>query len=401
MKVLFVLEQLNIGGPQKSLLGMMENIDFEKHEIDVLLMQNEGKLAQYMDNRVNVLNAPEIIDAFTFPVNRVKKSLMTFWHVGGIRLFFDALILLVKHTVTKNCMNVQRQKFWVRNKKYLPELEKEYDIAFGYSPVMSTYYVADCVKAEKKCHWVRCDYRILDMDRTIEEAYFKRMNGIVAVSQMCRDIFTDVFPCVKKCATFFYNFIPTGFYKSLPQVSFREKKSDDEVRIITVTRVDMFKGLDIALEACALLKDKIEFTWHIVGDGNSREYFEEKAKELEVADKVVFLGFQLNVLSCLEQSDIFVHPSLTEGKSNAVDEAKAFGMPVIVTNYPTVTEQIMDEVTGLICEMNGSAVASAILRVIDNRELAGRLKDNCKENKQLNETPDQLFNRIVQGDYSR
>lgn len=399
MKILFVLEQLNIGGPQKSLLGLLENIDYENNAVDVLLLQNEGKLVEFLDKRVNLLKAPDMVDAFTFPVKRVKKTLFTFFHDGGIKLFLSGFSLLLRHALTKNCMNVQRQKFWKKNKRYLPVLEKEYDIAFGYSPVMSTYYVVDCVKAHHKCHWVRCDYRILDMDKQIEAEYFRKTSGIIAVSKMCRDIFTEEFPFTKKNATFFYNFIPLSFYNGLPDVNFVPRKSTDEVRLITIARIDMQKGLDIVLNACMALNSEIPYTWYIAGDGPSRKYYESKAKEMGISDRLIFLGFQLNVLSCLKQSDIFVLPSRTEGKSNAVDEAKYCGMPIVVTNYSTATEQITDGETGLICEMNGTAVASSVLRIVNNKNLAKTLSENCHSRSQMNEMPDHLFDRIKGNKY--
>lgn len=399
MKILFVLEQLNIGGPQKSLLGLLENIDCEANEIDVLLLQNEGRLCKYLEGKATLLRAPDIVDAFTFPVKRIKKTLLTFLHEGGFKLFVEAFLLLCRHALTKSSMNVERQKFWNKNKQYLPVLPKNYDIAFGYSPVMSTYYVVDCVKARFKCHWVRCDYRILDMDKKIEETYFRNTDGVVAVSSMCADIFKEEFPFLKERVTFFYNFIPIAFYDRLPRVNFSPRKSADEIRIITIARMDKFKGVNMALEACLLLKEKASFTWYFVGDGPSKDDYQNKAKEMGLDDQVIFLGFQLNVLSCLKQSDIFVLPSLTEGKSNAVDEAKYCGIPVIVTNYPTATEQITHGETGLICGMSGKEIAEAILCMAGDKCLKERLTQNCAARSQINEKPFHLFERIMENKY--
>ncbi len=396
MKILFVLEQLNIGGPQKSLLGLLENIDCEANEIDVLLLQNEGSLSKYLDGRANLLRAPDIIDAFTFPVKRIKKTLFTFLREGGFKLFGSAFILLCRHAFTKSSMNVERQKFWKKNKRYLPALQRNYDIAFGYAPVMSTYYIVDCVKARFKCHWVRCDYRILDMDKEIEEEYFNKTEGIVAVSKLCADIFKDEFPLIKERVTFFYNFIPIGFYDKLPKVNFPSKKSADEIRIITIARMDGLKGVNMALDACLILQEKVSFTWYFVGDGPCKNEFQNSAKEMGLEKQAVFLGFQLNVLSCLRQSDIFVLPSLTEGKSNAVDEAKYCGIPIVVTNYPTAAEQIVHGETGLICGMSGKEIADAILHIIDNKYLAKRMAENCAAAKQINEMPFHLFERIME-----
>ena len=157
--------------------------------------------------------------------------------------------------------------------------------------------------------------------------------------------------------------------------------------------------MNLILEACELLREKISFTWYIAGDGPARRFYEKKCKKAGLEKELIFMGFQLNMLSCLKQSDLFVLPSATEGKSNAVDEARDYGMPVIVTNYPTAGEQITDGETGLICDMTGADLAAKILRVAADRNLAERLTDNCRKMKQIHETPQQLFERIVCGCY--
>lgn len=394
MKILFVLEQLNIGGPQKSLLGLLENIDYSKCSIDVLLMQNEGKLLEYLNPEVKLLKAPDIIEAFTFPVKHIKRTLLTFLKFGGLKLFLSGFILLVKHTISNNCMNVQRQKFWKTHKNCLPLLEGEYDIAFGYSPVMSTYYVRDCVNSKKKYHWIRCDYRILNMDREIEKEYFKSLDGVVAVSSMCRDIFVHIFPFTEKHSTYFYNYIPTNFYGKLPTAILPSKEYQNEVRLITVARVEKNKGIDLVVDACALLKNKINFKWIIVGDGPDRKEFEKSVKQKRLDKQLMFIGFQLNVYSCLKQSDIFVLPSRTEGKSNAVDEAKQIGIPIIVTNYPTVSEQITNEQTGLVCQMSSESLCKAVLRIVNDSDLKKKMAINCRIESKKHEMPNHLFARL-------
>lgn len=397
-KILFVLEQMNIGGPQKSLLGLLDHIDFENNKVYILTMKNEGMLLRYLDGRVAIIHAPALYDAYTFPVNRIRKTLKTLFKEGGWGLSVRAFLMLLKHMLLHNSMSIQRQKFWMENHQYLPSIKEEFDIAFGYSTGLATYCVVDCVKAKYKCHWVRSDYRTLNLDTSIEEHYFKQVDGVVAVSKLCKEIFVNTFPLLKNKSTFFYNYEPVQLYKSMPGVNLREKRKREEVRIISVSRIDENKGLELIIDACVLLQGKLEFTWFVVGDGSARRCYEDLAKDKGVEKDLLFLGFQLNVPSCLEQCDIFVHASHFEGKSNAVDEAMNRCMPVITTNYPTVAEQVEDGVTGIVCGMSGLFIAESIIRMVKEK-LYDRFSNNCSLRNNEREGTEHLFQRIVKAEY--
>ena len=69
----------------------------------------------------------------------------------------------------------------------------------------------------------------------------------------------------------------------------------------------------------------------LVGDGELRPHLEERAKELGIADKVLFLGARTNTYEYYQAMDCFVFPSLYEGLGIAVVEAQAAGLPCVVS----------------------------------------------------------------------
>jgi glycosyltransferase involved in cell wall biosynthesis len=71
-----------------------------------------------------------------------------------------------------------------------------------------------------------------------------------------------------------------------------------------------------------------------------------------------------------------VHPSRFEGKSIALDEAKILCKPVVVTDFSTVYDQFEDGETASICEMNGAAVADAIMNLSQHPEVVARYVRN-------------------------
>jgi glycosyltransferase involved in cell wall biosynthesis len=87
----------------------------------------------------------------------------------------------------------------------------------------------------------------------------------------------------------------------------------------------------------------------IAGDGPLRAQLERRATELEVADRVHFIGAIEDVRPMLAALDIFVLPSIAvESFSNAALEAMSMGRPVLLSNIGGAREMIQDGVEGYV-----------------------------------------------------
>ena len=118
-----------------------------------------------------------------------------------------------------------------------------------------------------------------------------------------------------------------------------------------------YKGCSVLLEALAGLNHKAELL--IVGDGPLKEELVKKCSDLELNDKVSFLGHisDNEVHKCLERSDVFVLPSVERREAFGLVqlEAMAYGLPVINTNLNSgVPEVSINGETGLTVEPNNS-----------------------------------------------
>ena len=77
---------------------------------------------------------------------------------------------------------------------------------------------------------------------------------------------------------------------------------------------------------------------------------------------------------------MFVHPSYAEGFGIVIPEAMLAEKPIIVSNAGALPELIENEVSGLVVEPhNAEQWADAILRIIDNPQLAEKLAHNGKD----------------------
>ena len=77
-KLLFVIDNLNIGGPQKSLLALLDKIDYSLFDVSVVSLHGEGTLSKYYNEKVKFVKPDDLLIAMMLPKNRVVWSLGVF-----------------------------------------------------------------------------------------------------------------------------------------------------------------------------------------------------------------------------------------------------------------------------------------------------------------------------------
>jgi glycosyltransferase involved in cell wall biosynthesis len=140
-----------------------------------------------------------------------------------------------------------------------------------------------------------------------------------------------------------------------------------------VARLAPQKDHATLLEAARRLPDGVRVV--IVGDGELREDLERRADGLPVE----LTGAREDVPELLASFDVFAFPSLFEGLCLAVIEAQAAGVPVVATPVGGIRETVVDGETGLLVPTRDpAALAAAIRRLLDDRDLARRLADEAR-----------------------
>lgn len=146
--------------------------------------------------------------------------------------------------------------------------------------------------------------------------------------------------------------IPNGIDTSTYVPAERSRRSDADVELLYVGRLDTVKGIPLLLEGIRVLDGKrdADVRLTIVGDGTKRAEYEEYCSTLGIRDIVTFEGHVDDTVEYYNSHDVLVLPSVSEGQPNVVMEAQACGVPVVSTDVGSVNEMI------------------AVGRVIDSRE---------------------------------
>lgn len=149
----------------------------------------------------------------------------------------------------------------------------------------------------------------------------------------------------------------------------------DELLILTVGRLTVQKGHTYLLDAISRIVPQHQKSHFVfVGDGPLRSELEKQAKDLNISNKVRFLGIRKDVEELLSASDIFVQPSLWEGLSLALLEALMAGLPVLATQVEGVVDVVEHGKSALLVPPKDTlSLAAALERMISDSNLRQRL----------------------------
>ncbi|PES84669.1 glycosyl transferase [Bacillus cereus] len=372
--VLFVINNLNCGGAEKSLISLLNTMDYSCYNVDLFLFRHEGLFLNKIPKQVNVLEEPLEYQLFDMPI---KAAIMKCLRQGRLDI---ALSRVCAGYIFKSEKNKARceQRVWRYLSKSLQNISKKYDVAIGYLEKNPVYFCIDKVNANKKIGFIHTDYDKLGMDPNIDRGYFRSLDHIVTVSEECANVLKQRFSIYNDKIGVIHNIVsPSTINKMSQEKVDLERKG---VKLVSVGRLSHEKGFDLAIEACKnLVGDGYEIKWYIIGEGEGRGKLEKMIEENQLQDHFLLLGLKENPYPYIREADIYVQPSRFEGKSIAIDEAKILHKPIVVTNFSTAKDQIKNEENGLIIDMDAHSLSEGIKKLIHNEELRNKLIKNLSD----------------------
>lgn len=377
-KILFIINSLNVGGAEKSLVSLLNLLPKDKYKIDLYLLKKKGLFIQQVPESVTIKVVP-------FPYNCLSRK------VSDFKFFMkNGLIWWIKkiyRTHLAKQLNKKQpgstiQLLWSKWKDDIPTLTTEYDVAISYIEGSTNYFIIDKVLSKKKILWMHTIYDKWGYSPEFDKYYFEKADKVVTISNICKESLEKNFPYINSNKFMVLeNLTSKDLITSLSKEELDDSlfKTEKKKKILSVGRLDPIKAYDLALKAAKELKNRGEnFIWYIVGDGKIRKELEKLKTDLELDNYVYFVGAQINPYKYMRYADVIVQSSKYEGKSIVLDEAKLLGKPIVATNYSTVTDAITDRVTGIITEMTPNSLANGISEMLSNDNLRDNIIANIK-----------------------
>lgn len=364
-KVLFVNFSLHSGGIEKSLVTVLGLMDFTRYEVDLQLFADEGLFLERVPAQVNHL-----------------PSLFPGVYRKNIRQAFPALLRQGKPLValcrllvtfagkTRGGMGDRLGRMWNVEKHFIRPSRKEYDAVVAFMEGQPIYYAVEKVNAKRRIGFIHGDYQAMGLNAALDRPYAAKLDALCTVSESCREALCRTFPEYQEKFYCIYNIISARFLRKMAEEPARFGDSFSGPRILTIARLSPQKGLDLALPAAALLKQRgVAFRWYIIGVGPEEAALRAQAAKLGLQQDVVFLGEQGNPYPFLRACTVYAQPSRFEGKSIAVDEAMVMARPILLTDFSTAADQIDSGRNGLIVPMNPEGIAEGLQRLLEDPAL--------------------------------
>lgn len=386
-RILIVSHAMELGGAERSLIGLLNVLDPKRYEIDLFLLRHEGELLEYIPEYVHVL--PKVA-AYTVLARPMKDTLREghFW-LTGVRLYakIKAARYNKKHQYKDSAVALEYSHKYI--KRYMPKINPtvEYDLAISF--LTPHYFVAEKVRAKKKIAWIHTDYKKVQINIPSETVMWGKYDYIASISEEVSKSFLEVCPSLRSKLILIENILPERLIKRQAMELDVTKKMpviEDGFRLLSIGRYCTAKNFDNVPAICScLLKKGFKVKWYIIGFGGDEELIRQKIAAAKMEEYVILLGKKENPYPYIKACDLYVQPSRYEGKSVTVREAQMFAKPVVITAYPTSGSQLEDGVDGVVVPMDNEGCADGIAKLLDDPKKMQSLSEACRRRDYSNQ----------------
>ena len=382
MKLLFINGHLNTGGVEKSLLDILQHLDYSHYEVDLLLLEALGDYASLLPPQVHV-KLRCLKNTYGSLANCLIRCIrQRDWFCFRMRLIFVLMKLFGQDKISLA--------------KHMLTGDKHYDCVIGYRRGICTQIASFAVDADRRLSWWHHGTVNVEAEPYLHET--SNCHKIAVVSDNTRQMLVDAIPQLAPKLVTIPNMLDVEKVK-VQADAYSPYKKEHVFHIVSIGGCVPEKHFQNAIFAAKQLKAAgTSFQWHLVGDGVLYDQLVRRAADSGVADCFIFEGNQPNPYPYLKNADLFVHPSYVESQGIVVLEAMALGLPCVVTKSLGPCEFIEDEVNGLLTEQSPESLAEQVLRILQDKELYERIKANtccpaCFAPERVMEQVDNLISR--------
>jgi glycosyltransferase involved in cell wall biosynthesis len=333
----FVVNNLNVGGLEKVVVSLLNNIDRDRFTPHLICLDGPGKMAADVDLPPENRLVLERKDGFRVPFLGV--------HVDPARLYKIRRFVKERRIAVLHAHNIGPLIYAGVAIRILPMVRRPQIVYSDHNQLFSMN-----ASRAARARW-----------------YLKLADQVVAVSADLQRTLTEHLHAAPGRVQVLYNGVDSRRFAHVDRFKVRRELgiADGEFVAGMAVVLSAHKGINYLLDAVPAILAKAPATRFVIaGDGPARASLEEQARALGVGDRVVFIGHRTDIPDVVSAFDTYVLPSLTEGLPLALLEALAVGSPIVCTRVGGNPEIVEDGVNGyLVPPGDSAALADRILRL--------------------------------------
>ncbi len=353
IRVLHVLGSTNLGGAESRIMDLYRHIDREKIQFDFLVHSTkEG-----------------------FFESEIKR-------MGGNIYYLPSFRVYNYFKYKKACREFFRE-------------HKEFNVVQGHMTSTASIYLPQAKKAGIPTTIAHARSAGVDagikgfITKLLRKNLYRKCDYMFACSDLAaRAVFGDK-RFEEGKTVFIPNAVDTKEFAQDAEARTRIRTAyglEDSFVIGHVGRFHYAKNHEFLLEVFAkILERQTNAKLFLLGDGPRREEMETKAKELDIANAVIFAGNKNPVAPFYQAFDAFLFPSRFEGMPGTVVEAQAAGLPCLVSDSVTAQVKATELVAFMPLTKNAEEWAEELLRHVEGCKAVGESQiDLSKTNYDVN-----------------
>lgn len=359
IKVLFRLRSMEMGGVQKVILDLLNNLSKDKFEFTLLLNLYQGELRNDIPKNVKLLYLTKGKEDFS------KNPLLK-----KIQLAFRLL------------------KLYLYKKFPSFQLKEKYDIevASSYSEYDMTLNSSN--KNSKKIAWFHSEvtYERLKSKSWEYIKKMKKFDYVVFCANQIRNLIEEKYGITFSNSSVIYNAVHVDEIKKKAEEYNVDYGKLKKPIFCSIGRLHSRKGYEILVNVHArLINENYIHSIVIVGDGEEMDRLKKQVIALKVEKTFKLLGTKLNPYPYLKAADYFVLPTKSEAYPLVINEALALEKPIISTRVGGIPEMIDNNNNGLLVNCNEEEIYQGMKKFIQNSKFVDDIKRNL-------EKPEEKFN---------
>ncbi|WP_332453242.1 glycosyltransferase [Chryseobacterium aquaticum] len=354
IKVLFRHRSMEMGGVERVLIDLLENLPRDLFDITFFLTLNQGELRSEIPKDINVI---------TF--QKGKEDMSNNKLVRTVQLVKRNLTLL----------------FYRKNPKLLYKniIKKDFDIEIAPTYAEFENILASPLKS-KKIAWFHTDVsydpnqkRVLNRINNL-----KKFDWVIFGSKQTRDIIKDLYNIEYPKSCVIYNAI---------KINEARKKAEEfpvnyDVHPVfsSMGRLHSRKNYHTLMNIHKKLLDEgFSHSIAVIGGGNEMDNLKKQAKELNVEKTFLLLDTQTNPYPYIKNSDYFVLPSESESYPLTIGEVMGLNIPIISTNVGGIPEMIDHNIDGYLVNPDENSIYEGMKLFLTNSEIPNKIKNNSEK----------------------